>query len=90
MVIAVFIVASISFSFALEPKACVKNNAGVVLRVSQSGSPDTPFALGQSMRVYGSRLTLYCFDLFVLGQWRRCQGLTGGKNTISAIDKRLK
>ena len=66
-------VISVSFCFAAEPKACVRNNAGVVLKVGQVGISDTPLALGQSMKVYaGARLILFCANR--IGEYHRCTG----------------
>lgn len=61
--------------------ACVKNNAGVVLKVGQDLAPDfsDPFPLGQSIKVYDSwRLFLLCSSMF--GEYSRCAGDDGKKD----------
>ena len=64
-------------SFAADPKACVKNNAGVILEVGQSSFSD-PIPLGQSLKVYsGSRLILLCANF--VGEYHRCNGVDGQK-----------
>ena len=61
--------ATASFAADKGPTACVKNNAGIVLRVSQAPHPDIynkgDILLGQTIKVYtDSSLRLYCPNIF--------------------------
>jgi len=76
VVIVAFMVVCASFSFAADPKACVKNNAAVILKVGQ-GSFSDPIPLGQSLKVHGSRLILLCANF--VGEYHRCLGVDGQK-----------
>lgn len=82
MVLVIFFFAAfttISFAADSGPKACVKNNAGVVLKVGQDGHDfSNPLALGQSVKVYGTRLFLLCSDM--VGDYHRCKGDDGKKD----------
>ena len=75
VVIVAFMVVCASFSFAADPKACVKNNAGVVLKINQPCSPGVHgdiIALGQSTRVYTSCVVyLLCATMF--GEYTTCE-----------------
>ena len=73
MVIAAW--ATASFAADKGPTACVKNNAGIVLRVSQAPHPHIrnkgDILLGQTIKVYtDSSLRLYCPNIF--GQDETC------------------
>jgi hypothetical protein len=77
VVIVTFMVVCATFSFAADPKACVKNNAAVILEVGQS-SFSNPILLGQSVKVHSdSRLILLCANF--VGEYHRCLGADGQK-----------
>lgn len=75
-----FFFTTASFATDKGPTACVKNTAGVVLKVGQDlkGFSD-PFPLGQSIKVYSDlRLFLMCSSMF--GEYSRCAGDDGKKD----------
>jgi hypothetical protein len=80
VIIAVVAFATASFAEDPGPKACVKNNAGVVLKVGQDLKGwYGPIALGESVKVYSDfRLFLLCSSMF--GEYSRCSGEGGQKD----------
>lgn len=75
-----FVFTTSSFADDKGPTACVKNNAGAVLKVGQDwkGHSD-PFPLGQTKKVYSDvRLYLLCSGMY--GDYYRCAGDDGKKD----------
>ncbi len=75
VIIAIAAWATASFAADKGPTACVKNNAGIVLRVFQAPHPDIrakgDVLLGQTIKVYtDASLRLYCSNIF--GQDETC------------------
>ncbi len=78
-----FVFTTASFAVDFEPKACVKNNAGVVLRVGQDGHSDIynrgNVLLGQTVKIYsGSTTRLLCPN--TIWEYVRCEGDDGKKS----------
>jgi hypothetical protein len=69
-----FVLSTASFADQKSPTACIKNNAGVVLKINQPfhGGVSSPMAIGQSIKVYTDDVTyLLCATMF--GEYTSCE-----------------